>query len=245
MNSLFLALFLVFPQTWFSPEVLSGNSLATLDNPISLFYNPSLLPLRRSFFISYSNPFGIKDLMTGRLAFAEKGMAFGVSTLKSTEYLEGSFAVGFRKKFGKGKIGVTLRGLFLEIGGSPMGKDIAIDMAFHLPYERFAIGGSLRNLNTPSMAGSILSPSVDLTTKVSVLRGVDFFFDLFHESFHPISLRVGQTWKLHHLLAVFWGASSYPPIISFGFTVGERPYLSFSLKEHPELGETKSISVGW
>ena len=245
MNSLFLVLLAVFPQTWFSPEVLSGNTLSTFKNPLSLFYNPALLPEKFSFFATYSNPFRIRELMTVKFALGERGVAFGSSFLRSSGYIEGSLVFGFRKSIGMGHLGFALRGLFLEVEGFPIEKDLSLDLGFYVPYERFAIGGFLRDINTPRLANSPVPPSVDIAARDFLLKGVDFFVDLFHQSFHPLSVRVGQRWRIHPLLTVFAGASSYPPMVSFGFTLGKTPSFSFSLKEHPELGETRSISVLW
>jgi hypothetical protein len=245
MSSTFLILISLFPHLWFEPEAIAGNILSPDTSSLSLFFNPARLPQGFSLYVSLSEPYGIKSLKSGKIAVTSGGVGAGASFLKDEGYIEAVFLSGLKRKIGRGSLGFNLKILYLGIEGFRPEKNISLDMGIFIPLGKFAFGCLLSNLNSPRISNSLLLPSLDLALKVNLERDVDFYLDFFNEPPFPLSIRAGIKWRLWRKMDFLAGTSSSPKLLVIGISLNTRPSLSFSIKTHQILQDTRSLSLSW
>jgi hypothetical protein len=233
---------------------LAGADLALVGVVWSLAYNPaSLIDINHPVgSVSVSpQPFGLHELSSTSLGFAVPGhlgvFAFGVDRFGFDLYREITITAGYANKLGGIAFGVAINYYSYSIARYGSSGTLGLDAGLLVPVAprlTFAIEGE--NINAPTI-GTIsdrLPQSFTVGVAYLPVDSITVEFDIRKEIWFDPTPRVGIEYRPGRFVALRFGFSQTPPLVSMGFGICFSVFeLDYAYTSHQDLGGTQQLSL--
>ncbi|HDL60038.1 MAG TPA: hypothetical protein ENH14_01125 [candidate division WOR-3 bacterium] len=219
----------------FSPFLNCYNISSLKKRAEAVFFLPSLLPYQPKISISYSNPYGIRELSYTSLAFSYRKVGVGFINLGTGEINEKTVSLAFARQLSTSQLGVSFyitRTQYEDIIKEHPGVRLGItgDAAF------FSYGFTLASRldkYTPLFSSTFVFNENFGSTSV----------DLHMELYEAPCISFSQSFSFLPLFDIVIGLSQNPEALFLGLRTKGYISISYSFREIGELGDTHSIGV--
>ena len=204
---------------------------------------------------SISRPFTIPELSNVQLAVGSNLSAtdflFATVAAKGTsDFRQSRISLGYGRKLTETlSVALEIESLLLFIRS--YGNDFAIGYGIslqHRPFSQLVIGAHIRNpVQIVKEAVVIPKSTFSLGLSYFISDVVSINTEAFKDTQFKFRFKSGIEYKVHPLFTLRVGATTNPAMLHFGFgwVVGERIVVDFSVAYHTLLGVTPSIGIGY
>ncbi len=241
---------ILFPERIIAPQAIMGSHLSTLNSPLSIFYQPALIPDEFSFAFSYTRPYEGLPLNSFESAFSFPLLKFqwalGFSYFGEDIYKENSLLLGLNYKNSLFSLGTSFKLLSLNIPEVITYNEPTFDLGavFYFPFD-IKIGAFTRNIyRSKKYKGDI--PSLFALSFGVTNEALLFFFDFISEENHPFTYSIGFKMPLISSFYLKGGLRSGEKTFGAGFGVSLK-FLNLEgfYRVHPFLGYSFALSLSF
>ncbi|MEO0255305.1 MAG: hypothetical protein ABIN20_07810 [candidate division WOR-3 bacterium] len=239
---------LLFPERIISPEAIMGSHISSFNSPLSIFYQPALIPDKFSFAFSYTKPYEGLPINSFESAFSFPLFKFqgalGFSYFGEDIYKENSLLLAINYKNSLFSIGTSFKLLSLNIPEVITFNEPTFDLGtvFHFPLD-IKIGAFTRNVYRSKKYKEDI-PSLFALSFGVTHEALSFFFDLISEENHPFTYSIGFKIPLISSFYLRGGLRSGEKTFGAGFGVSLK-FLNLEgiYRVHPFLGYSFALSL--
>lgn len=219
----------------FSPFLNCYNISSLKKRAEAVFFLPSSLPHQPKISISYSNPYGIRELSYTSLAFAYRKVGVGFINLGTGEINEKTVNLAFARQLLSNSFGVSFYITRIQY------ENIIKERAG----VRVAITGDAASFSYGFTLASLLDKYTPLFSSTFIFRENfgSTSIDLHMELYEAPCISFSQIFSFLPLFDIVIGLSQNPEALFLGLRTKGYISIGYSFREIGELGDTHSIGV--
>jgi hypothetical protein len=240
-----------------SRNIALGNStVAAIENLYAIYYNPAGIQYEKKMVIgcSFYYYYGLQDInhyvFVGSMRSGESSISLSISTYGNKLYKEWDLAAGIAFTPQKNiKFGLSINQYILSIRnyGSKGILGINIGMIYFVQ-ENLYLGAVFFNLNRPTIRKEkeFINSSASLGLSYYIFKSITLYASLNKQHMLSEDYHFGIEYYLMGIMFVRFGTEINKKIICTGIGVENRHLiLNYSLRWHPWLGNSHSISISF
>lgn len=223
---------------------LAGIKTIIDEEALSVFYNPSLIPNKKSINTFYTKILNIDEFKFSAVAinfdFLYGKFALGYSSFGERDfYIEQSLNMGYKFFIKSVNFGITLKSLLLDLGEMEQKTDIfAIDFGAKINYsEKLTMGMLFSNLNRPKIGKcekEEIYSDFNFGLRYNILKNIDLLYELIKENNYKIDFKLGSQIEIFEKYILRFGTQKNIETFNFGF--GIKNFVDYAYTYHFNLG---------